>query len=70
MPVTNLSNSYYSWRVFAKINDTSSMATIILQNNATVGDDGSVVFDYLGISIATSNLHLAYYLESPYGINA
>ena len=70
MPVTNLSNSLYPWYVYAKINATSnSMASIILQDRAAIGDDGFVRFTTLGISIAVSNLNLEYYLEKPFGVN-
>ena len=73
MPVTNLSNSLYPWYVYAKINVTSGsspMPTIILQDKATIGDDGTVQFQTLGISVATANLHLEYFLQTPIGINA
>ena len=71
--MTNLSNSLYPWYVYAKLNSTSNsssiVASLILQDKATIDDDGLVKFEKLGISIAESNLKLEYYLDKPFGIN-
>ena len=57
--------------MIARLNYTSaSGASIILQNEAYVGNDGLAKFQTLGVNIAMSSLQIEYYLDRPVGVNA
>ena len=65
----------YPWYVYARINATSNdsmsmAASIILQDKAAIGDDGTVTFENLGVSMAMSDFSFEYYLDHPVGVNA
>ena len=48
----------------------SMAASIILQDKAAIGDDGTVTFENLGVSTAMSDFSFEYYLDHPVGVNA
>lgn len=62
----------YPWKVIARLNYTSvsSGASLILQTEAFIGNDGIALFEKLGVNIAMSSLQLEYYLDKPVGVNA
>ena len=49
--------------------DTSNTASLILQTEALVADDGTVTFENLGISQALSSVKLEYFILKPVGVN-
>ena len=62
----------YPWKVIARLNSTSatSGASLILQTEAFIGDDGVAKFQTLGVNMAMSSLQIEYFLDRPVGVNA
>lgn len=60
----------YPWIVVAKLNSsTDPNAKLILQTEAVLNANGTVIFENLGVSVAMSNFQLEYYFKEPVGIN-
>ena len=65
-----MDNSLYPWTVVARLNSsTDPNAKIILQTEAVLNANGTVIFENLGVSVAMSNFKLEYYCKDPIGIN-
>ena len=63
----------YPWNVKVRLNNTavlSSGASIILQIEAMVGNDGMAAFQNLGVNMPMSSFQFEYYLDIPIGVNS
>ena len=65
-----MDNTLFPWIVVARLNSsTDPNAKLILQTEAVLNANGTVIFENLGVSVAMSNFQLEYYFKEPVGIN-